>query len=105
MPHTESRTQRRTREEGPLVRSAVLARCRGTLDARDVSLLRALGWDRGTARLAERAAKVLETLIQRSLIRADGERLQITERGRAELGEDVWEAEEQAFYARATAAG
>jgi hypothetical protein len=91
-------------EEGPLTRSAMLARCRGTLDARDVPLLRALGWDRGAARLEKRVTKTLETLIERGLIGADGEVLQVTEKGRAELSEDVWGVEERAFYERATVA-
>jgi SAM-dependent methyltransferase len=88
-------------EEGPLTRLALLAHCRGTLDARDVPVLRELGWNRGAVRLEEQVTNTLETLIAQSLIIADGEMLQVTEKGRAELSEQVWGVEELAFYARA----
>jgi ubiquinone/menaquinone biosynthesis C-methylase UbiE len=88
-------------EEGPLTRPALLARCRETLDARDVPILRELGWGKEAARLEERVTRTLETLIVQGLIIADGEVLRITDNGRAELSEEVWSAEELAFYAQA----
>jgi SAM-dependent methyltransferase len=88
-------------EEGPLARSAVLARCRETLDAQDVPILREVGWDRGADRLEERVTETLEALIGQGLLRVQGEVLQVTEQGRAELDENVWRKEELAFYARA----
>jgi ubiquinone/menaquinone biosynthesis C-methylase UbiE/Co/Zn/Cd efflux system component len=88
-------------EEGPLTRPALLARCREMLDAREVPILREMGWGKEAARLEKRVTKTVETLIVQSLLVADGEVLQVTEKGRAELSEEVWGVEELAFYARA----
>ena len=88
-------------EKGPLARQALLARCREMLDAREVPVLRELGWGKETARLEERVTKTLETLIEQSLIVTDEKVLHVTEKGRAELSEEVWGVEELAFYARA----
>lgn len=87
-------------EEGPLTRPALLARCREVLDAQDVPILRELGWGKGS-RLEKRVTKTLETLVEQSLITTDGEVLEATDKGRAELSPEVWGVEEVEFYARA----
>jgi hypothetical protein len=59
------------------------------LDTRDAPILRELGWSEGAAKLEERVTKTWETLIKPSLIGAEGKVLQVTEKGRAELGEEM----------------
>jgi ubiquinone/menaquinone biosynthesis C-methylase UbiE/Co/Zn/Cd efflux system component len=88
-------------EEGPLTRPALLTRCRETLDTQDVPILREVGWGKGAAVLEKRVAGALETLIERGLVTTDGELLEITQKGRVELSEEVWSVEEMEFYARA----
>jgi cation diffusion facilitator family transporter len=94
-------------EEGPLAlrpcsgqdRPALLARCRGMLDAQDVPILRELGWGKG-AGLEKQVVGALETLVEQGLVTA-GDVLQVTEKGRAELSLEVWGVEEVDFYVRA----
>jgi hypothetical protein len=88
-------------EEGPLHRVTLLARCRETLDARDVPILRELGWSREGGELEKRIARALEMLVERGLIDIDGEMLDVAGKGRAELSEEVRGVEEVESYARA----
>jgi hypothetical protein len=87
--------------EGPLDRAALLARCRETLDARDVPILRELGWSKEGTELEKRIARALEMLVERGLIDIDGEMLEVAGKGRAELSEEVRGVEEVESYARA----
>ncbi len=89
-------------EEGPLTHRALLARCRETLDTRDVPILRELGWGSG-ARPEERVTSVLETLAEQGLITVHGE-LHVTKKGRAELRPGVWGAEGAEFCAQVSSA-
>jgi hypothetical protein len=76
-------------EEGPLTRPALLTRCQETLDAQDVPILRELGWGKGVAGLEKRVANALETLIEQGLVTTDGELLEVTQKGRVELSEEM----------------
>jgi SAM-dependent methyltransferase len=68
------------------------------LDAEDVPMLRAFGWGKGSGVLKQVDGAV-EILIQQGLV-TDSDILQVTEKGRADLREDVWSVDEVAFYAR-----
>ena len=80
-------------EEGGVTRPVVLAYCRETLDAQDVPILRELGWGKELG-LEKQVLGVLGTLIERGLITAGGGVLDVTEKGRGELGPGV-QSEEQ----------
>ena len=80
-------------EEGGVTRPVVLAYCRETLDAQDVPILRELGWGKELG-LEKQVLGVLGTLIERGLITAGGGVLDVTEKGRAELGPGVQSVEQ-----------
>jgi hypothetical protein len=75
-------------EKDGVTRPALLAHCRETLDTQDVPILRELEWGTGPG-LEKQAVGALETLVEQRLITADGEVLDVTERGRTELRPDV----------------
>jgi ubiquinone/menaquinone biosynthesis C-methylase UbiE/Co/Zn/Cd efflux system component len=86
-------------EDGPLTRPALLTRCREPLDARDVPILRELGWGKGVE-LEKKVTGTLETLVAQGLVAAE-DGLQVTEKGRAELIAEGWGVEEVEFYVQA----
>ena len=86
-------------EDETVTHPALLARCRETLNAGDVPILRELGWGKG-AGLEKQVESALETLVAQGLITA-GDMLQVTEKGRAELNAEGWGVEEVEFYAQA----